>query len=61
MAAGLSARDDGDIVHGVGVLEELAHDGVAALVGAALIAAAVLFNVYAYDIFPAAYPYVVIA
>ena len=37
------------------------RDGVAALVGAALIAAAVLFNVYAYDIFPAAYPYVVIA
>ena len=37
------------------------RDGVAALVGAALIAAAVLFNVYACEIFPAAYPYVVIA
>ena len=36
------------------------RDLVAALVGAALIAGVVLFNVYAYDIFPPAYPYVVI-
>ena len=31
-AAARAAGDDGDIVHGVRVLEELAHDGVAALV-----------------------------
>lgn len=36
------------------------RDLVAALVGGALIAGVVLFNIYAYDIFPAAYPYVVI-
>lgn len=36
------------------------RDLVAAIVVAALIAGVVLFNVYAYAIFPAAYPYVVI-
>ena len=35
------------------------RDLVAAVAAAALIAGAVLFNVYAYDIWPAAYGYVV--
>ncbi len=36
------------------------RDLVAALIGAALIAGVVLFNVYGYDICPAIYPYVVV-
>lgn len=36
------------------------RDGVAFLFGAALIAGIVLFNIYAYQISPAAYPYMVI-